>query len=66
MKRLTIMETRNGVLVVDGDQRYLTPEELVDKSWSFCSLDKAVTQVRTVLKGWRDGKAAKAKGGDDV
>lgn len=66
MKRITIIETRNGVLVVDGDaaDHYSRPEELAGKVWTFNSLDKAVGQIRSVLKQWRDVSAAKA-GGDD-
>lgn len=64
MKRLTIMETQNGVLVINGEGRGFV-EDLPDRCWSFNSLDKAIAHVRSVLRGWRETEAAKAKGGDD-
>ncbi len=54
MKRLTIIETRNGVIVVYGEAtRMETPGELAARSWSFDSLNKAIAQIRLILKQWR-------------
>ncbi len=56
MKRITVIETRNGFLVVDGSdcERYQTPMDLAHKSWSFNSLDAVIAQIRRVLKSWRE------------
>ena len=64
MRRIVIIETRNGVLVVDGEAHcMIEPKELAAKAWTFNSLDKAITQIRCVLTKWRDREAAQAAGG---
>ena len=61
MKRITVVETRNGFLVVDGEaESYETSRTLAKKSWSYNSLDAAIAQIRRVLKSWRE--AAEAEG----
>ena len=64
MKRITILETRNGVIILDGEADTLEiPHKLAGRSWSFNSLDKTVTQLRLMLKEWRaKPEAAEAKG----
>ena len=62
MNRITIIETRNGVLVVEGEiDAPERPRELASRTWSFNSLDKAISQIRLILKEWKDKAATEAK-----
>lgn len=62
MKQITIIETRNGVLVVEGDGRGLGLSGVAQLSWSFNSLDAAIPEIRHILKSWREStKVAKEK-----
>lgn len=59
MQRLTIIESRNGYLVVDGEVDVREhPFDLAKRTWSFNSLDAAIAQIRKVLRGWREATAA--------
>ncbi len=57
MRLITLCETRNGWLIVDGELRPLgREEELPPRCWSFNSIDKLIAQVRLVAKGWKEKK----------
>lgn len=60
MQKITIMESRNGYLVVDGAaDGFEKPSDFAARTWSFNSLDAAIAQIRKVLRAWReDTKAA--------
>ena len=60
MQRLTIIESRNGYLVVDGGaaDKYALPYDLAARTWTFNSLDAAIAQIRKVLKVWREDAEA--------
>ena len=65
MKRITVIESRNGYLVIDGEATTLElPSQLAKRTWSYNSLDVAIAQIRKVLKGWRQEAAAKAEEGE--
>ena len=52
MKQITVLETRNGCLVVDGDLGSLTLKYQVAASWSFDSVDAAIDEIRRLLDSW--------------
>lgn len=55
MKKITVIESRNGWLVVDGNAEGLEyANQLAGKSWTFNSLDAAIAQIRRVLRSWRE------------
>lgn len=66
VKRITVIETRNGFLVVDGldCDGLRRPHDLAAHSWSFNSLDAAIAQIRRVLKSWREAKGEEAGDGN--
>ncbi|KKM87478.1 hypothetical protein LCGC14_1268550 [marine sediment metagenome] len=54
-KVISVLETRNGWLVVEGDAHGLSlPIDLASKSWSFNSLDAAIARIRRILKSWKE------------
>lgn len=63
--KLTIYETQNGCVVVEGGSEldYAKPATDFSSRWSsFNSIDAAIAHVRRVLKRWREKKQAAEKG----
>ena len=59
VKRITIIETRNGYLIVDGEATtFELPRDLAARSWSYGSIANVITQIRKVLSAWREGTKA--------
>lgn len=57
--KLTIYETPNGCIIVEGEhaaESWAKLSEFQTNFWSFNSLDKAVAHVRNVLVQWRSNK----------
>lgn len=53
MRRFTISVTRNGWLVSVGEVKNYNTEEVLQASWSFNSLDRAVAKIRELMKASR-------------
>lgn len=65
MKRITLIESRNGYLVIDGEATTLElPGQLAKRTWSYNSLDAAIARIRKVLRGWKQEAAKQAEGGE--
>jgi hypothetical protein len=55
MRRISIIKTRNGSLVVEGGVKSLEDTaELVQRSWTFNGINPAIAQIRKILEGWRN------------
>ncbi len=63
--KITIAETRNGWLIVDGDMKGFLAEYLPPKVWSYNSLDAAIAQVRRILKSWKAEQAKEQSSNDE-
>ncbi len=52
MKRLTIHETRNGCIIVDGDTESLSILGTIHNSWSYATPQEAADRVRLEVQEW--------------
>ena len=52
MRQITVLETQNGCLVVDGNSAGMAAPYLIDASWSFDSVDAAIDEIRRLLDSW--------------
>ncbi len=52
MNRLTIHETRNGCLIVDGDTNSCSTLGTIHRSWSYATPEEAADRVRLEVEGW--------------
>lgn len=52
MRQITIIATRNGWLVIDGDGSAFSLVELATLSWSFNSFEAVIAHMSLVLKSW--------------
>ncbi len=58
MKRLTLWQTRNGCLIVDGEFSHLSPiDSVVGKSWSYATPQEAADRVVLELQAWEKEEA---------
>ncbi len=62
MRLITLCETRNGWLIVDGELKNKREEYLPSRCWSFNSIDKLIAQVRVITKSWRNNKQEQSDG----
>ena len=55
MQRITVIESRNGWLVVEGSvEGSQSIDVLLARSWTFSSLCATATKVERILESWRE------------